>query len=218
MALGRRTDRGARLGRVRPVRSEPETIREHEPESTRGFLAAVVVHECAGPEGQTIDIDRRAVGMQLSGVDPGGDEHHEVGRGRSGGTPATATTAASPTIATTKRGACRIARGCSHHALGESMHAMTSLYGSDDLAEEGRRGQGSDDTTSRCRRGGAAAPADLPGGQRAVGAFNDLRTRVDELSKKVRGIDALEARVAKLEKELAALKRPASSRSPRKPS
>lgn len=50
--------------------------------------------------------------------------------------------------------------------------------------------------------------SDLPGGQRAVGAFNDLRTRVDELGKKVRGIDALEARVAKLEKELAALKKP----------
>jgi hypothetical protein len=49
--------------------------------------------------------------------------------------------------------------------------------------------------------------ADLPGGKRAVQAFNDLRSRVDELSKKVRGIDALEARVAKLERELAALKR-----------
>ena len=49
--------------------------------------------------------------------------------------------------------------------------------------------------------------ADLPGGTRALNAFNDLRTRVDELSKKVRGIDALEARVAKLEKELAAFKR-----------
>lgn len=49
--------------------------------------------------------------------------------------------------------------------------------------------------------------SELPGGQRAVGAFNDLRSRVDELTKKVRGIDALEARVAKLEKEIAELKR-----------
>jgi hypothetical protein len=49
--------------------------------------------------------------------------------------------------------------------------------------------------------------AELPGGQRAVGAFNDLRNRVDDLSKKVRGIDELEARVTKLEKELASLKR-----------
>lgn len=48
---------------------------------------------------------------------------------------------------------------------------------------------------------------ELPGGQRAVTAFNDLRNRVDELAKKVRGIDALEARVTKLEKELAALKK-----------
>ena len=61
--------------------------------------------------------------------------------------------------------------------------------------------------------------SDLPGGQRAVGAFNDLRVRVDELGKKVRGIDALEARVAKLERELAAMKKPPARRSaPRKPS
>ncbi|HEY4621317.1 MAG TPA: hypothetical protein VIG93_06405 [Gaiellaceae bacterium] len=64
--------------------------------------------------------------------------------------------------------------------------------------------------------------AELPGGQRALNAFNDLRASVDDLGKKVRGIDALEARVAKLEKEIAALKRPrkapAKRRTPRKPS
>ena len=62
--------------------------------------------------------------------------------------------------------------------------------------------------------------ADLPGGQKAVTAVHDLRTRVDDLTKKVRGIDALEARVAKLEKELAALKKakaPAPRQAPRKP-
>ena len=48
---------------------------------------------------------------------------------------------------------------------------------------------------------------ELPGGTKAVKAFNDLRANVDELGKKVRGIDRLEARVAKLEKELATLKR-----------
>ena len=48
---------------------------------------------------------------------------------------------------------------------------------------------------------------ELPGGQKALTAYNDLRTRVDDLGKKVRGIDALEVRVAKLEKELAALKK-----------
>jgi hypothetical protein len=48
---------------------------------------------------------------------------------------------------------------------------------------------------------------DLPGGSRAVKAFAELRERVDELGRKMRGVDKLEARVAKLEKELAALKR-----------
>lgn len=56
---------------------------------------------------------------------------------------------------------------------------------------------------------------ELTGGTRAVKAFNDLRVRVDELGKKVRGIDELEARVAKLEKELAALKRARKQSSPR---
>jgi len=49
--------------------------------------------------------------------------------------------------------------------------------------------------------------AELPGGHKALGIANDLRTRVDELSKRVRGVDALEARIAKLEREVAALKR-----------
>lgn len=62
--------------------------------------------------------------------------------------------------------------------------------------------------------------SELPGGQKAMTAFNDLRTRVDDLTKKVRGIDALESRVAKLEKEVAALKKakaPARRSTPRKP-
>ena len=49
--------------------------------------------------------------------------------------------------------------------------------------------------------------ADLPGGQRALEAFNDLKLRVDDLSRKVRGVDELEKRVARLEKDVAALKR-----------
>ena len=56
--------------------------------------------------------------------------------------------------------------------------------------------------------------ADLPGGTKALKAVNDLRARVDELGKKVRGIDALEQRVAKLEKELAALKRAQKPKAP----
>jgi hypothetical protein len=63
--------------------------------------------------------------------------------------------------------------------------------------------------------------SELPGGQRALTAVNDLRTRVDDLTKKVRGIDALEARISKLENDLAALKKaktPAHRPTPRKPS
>lgn len=62
--------------------------------------------------------------------------------------------------------------------------------------------------------------SDLPGGQKVLTAVNDLRTRVDDLAKKVRGIDALEARVAKLEKDVTALKKaktPARRQAPRKP-
>jgi uncharacterized protein YceH (UPF0502 family) len=62
--------------------------------------------------------------------------------------------------------------------------------------------------------------SELPGGQKALTAVNELRTRVDDLAKKVRGIDALEARIVKLEKEVAALKKtktPARRQAPRKP-
>ncbi len=48
---------------------------------------------------------------------------------------------------------------------------------------------------------------ELPGGTKALTAINDLRHRVDELAKKARGVEELEERVAKLEKELAAVKR-----------
>jgi hypothetical protein len=53
---------------------------------------------------------------------------------------------------------------------------------------------------------------ELPGGAKALKAFNDLRDRVDELGKKVRGIDALEERIAVLERQVAALSRPARPR------
>lgn len=62
--------------------------------------------------------------------------------------------------------------------------------------------------------------ADLPGGQKALTAYNDLKTRVDDLGKKVRGIDALEERIVKLEKDVAALRKakaPARGQAPRKP-
>ena len=59
--------------------------------------------------------------------------------------------------------------------------------------------------------------ADLPGGTRALKAFNDLKLRVDDLSKKVRGIDALEQRVAKLERQVAALEKKPVARKPATP-
>jgi outer membrane murein-binding lipoprotein Lpp len=62
--------------------------------------------------------------------------------------------------------------------------------------------------------------ADLPGGKTALNTMNDMRSRMDELSKKVRGIDRLEERVARLERDVAALKKtkaPARRPSARKP-
>ena len=47
--------------------------------------------------------------------------------------------------------------------------------------------------------------ADLPGGQRALKAFNDLRDRVDDLSRRMRGVDELEARIEALERRVDAL-------------
>jgi hypothetical protein len=58
---------------------------------------------------------------------------------------------------------------------------------------------------------------DLPGGARALKALNDLRLRVDEMGKRMRGVDVLEKRVAKLEKDVAALRRaqkPTSEKAP----
>ena len=53
--------------------------------------------------------------------------------------------------------------------------------------------------------------AELPGGARVMNGFNELRSRVDDLAKKVRGMDALEQRVAVLEKDVAALKKSKSA-------
>ena len=56
--------------------------------------------------------------------------------------------------------------------------------------------------------------AEVPGGTRLVEMMNESKARVDDMQKKLRGLDALEERVATLEKQLAAMaKKPA----PRKP-
>jgi len=59
---------------------------------------------------------------------------------------------------------------------------------------------------------------ELPGGTKMLHAFNGLKERVDELSKKMRGVDALEKRVAKLEKQVAAMQRASKPKPAAKPS
>ena len=54
---------------------------------------------------------------------------------------------------------------------------------------------------------------DAPGAGRFAQTVNGLRERVEEMQRKVRGVDELESRVAKLEKDLAALKRSQKSAS-----
>ena len=75
-----------------------------------------------------------------------------------------------------------------------------------DMAEQKQ----SQDLLSRLAQAGEDAIQRLgeaPGGHRVAEAANALRVRVDELQRKVRGIDELEKRVAKLEQRLTALER-----------
>ena len=58
--------------------------------------------------------------------------------------------------------------------------------------------------------------SDAPGGERLVGAINATRERVDELQKRVRGMDDLEKRLAALERKVEKLAKAAPSAS-RKP-
>jgi hypothetical protein len=46
--------------------------------------------------------------------------------------------------------------------------------------------------------------ADVPGGQRLMEMANESRSRLDEIQKRLRGLDELEKRVAKLERQLGA--------------
>lgn len=55
--------------------------------------------------------------------------------------------------------------------------------------------------------------ADVPGGNRVLELANDSKTRLDEMQKKLRGLDELEKRVTRLEKQLAA-KQPAAAKKP----
>jgi len=60
--------------------------------------------------------------------------------------------------------------------------------------------------------------SDVPGGSRVVDMMNESKARLDEMQKKLRGLDALEQRVAALEQQLGttakkpAAKKPAASK------
>jgi hypothetical protein len=53
--------------------------------------------------------------------------------------------------------------------------------------------------------------ADAPGADRLLGAAQALRDRLDEIQKRLRGIDVLEKRVAELEKRVDALSAPSTT-------
>ena len=56
--------------------------------------------------------------------------------------------------------------------------------------------------------------SDAPGMDRVTTFAKSTRKQLDELTKRVQGISALEARIAKLEKQVAALSKDSSKRSP----
>ena len=58
--------------------------------------------------------------------------------------------------------------------------------------------------------------SDVPGGERAVGAVKAMRDRVDELQRRVRGLEELERRLAALERKVDKLSRGGSSARTRK--
>jgi hypothetical protein len=55
--------------------------------------------------------------------------------------------------------------------------------------------------------------SDAPGGERLVGALNATRDRVDELQKRVRGLESLEKRLAALERKVEKLGKGSTSSS-----
>ena len=90
---------------------------------------------------------------------------------------------------------------------------MTSFMAETQETDSATAAAEKDLVTRLADAGEEALPAALGASGRAAGRSRLQRPahRVDELAKKVRGIDALEARVAKLEKEVSALKKPKTS-------
>jgi hypothetical protein len=60
--------------------------------------------------------------------------------------------------------------------------------------------------------------SDAPGAERLVGAINATRERVDELQKRVRGLEDLEKRLAALERKVEKLAKGSTSASGSRPS
>jgi uncharacterized protein involved in exopolysaccharide biosynthesis len=57
----------------------------------------------------------------------------------------------------------------------------------------------------------------FPGADRLTEVVNQSRTRLDDVQKKLRGLDVLERRVDELEKRLAKLEKPAPAKKPTAP-
>jgi uncharacterized membrane protein YccC len=55
---------------------------------------------------------------------------------------------------------------------------------------------------------------EIPGGNRLLEMANESKSRLDEMQKRLRGLDELEQRVAKLEKQLAAQSKASSKPKP----
>ncbi len=53
---------------------------------------------------------------------------------------------------------------------------------------------------------------DLPGGNKLMEMMNQSRTRLDDVQKRLRGLDVLETRVNDLERRLAKLEQPAAAK------
>lgn len=53
--------------------------------------------------------------------------------------------------------------------------------------------------------------SDVPGADKALAAINSLRERTDELQKRVRGLEGLEARIADLERKVDKLQKGSSA-------
>jgi hypothetical protein len=57
---------------------------------------------------------------------------------------------------------------------------------------------------------------EAPGGDRLVGTLNGMRDRIDELQRRVRGIDELEKRLTALERKVDKLAKDAGASAPRR--